>query len=206
MSTTTPSDGSRTLTVLDSHPDPDSHDLHSSTPAVLRLRGGPNSRPRVVWREDVIDNENMGKKSSKSLWFRSSILVHAKPRLVCCIYHKTRNFGESSSEDSSSEDDDSDGPLRNHPHHYQHRCHHHSPRSPGDGDGTRMRDSRVAEVEELSSDDEPNAYEKVPGRKKGKGNIKLNGEYHLPGTSSDHTNFALFFFRVVISHRYIDKL
>lgn len=32
----------------------------------LRLRGGPRSRPRVVWGEDVVDNEGLGRKKSKS--------------------------------------------------------------------------------------------------------------------------------------------
>ena len=54
-----------------------SHTVTSTTPPpdaqqgghqvkVLRLRGGPVSRRRVVWDEDVVDNEHMGKKSSKS--------------------------------------------------------------------------------------------------------------------------------------------
>lgn len=36
----------------------------------------------VVWTEDTVDNEFLGKKSSKK----------------CCIYHKPRAFDESSSE------------------------------------------------------------------------------------------------------------
>ncbi|KAB8670371.1 hypothetical protein FH972_026284 [Carpinus fangiana] len=74
----------------------------------LRLRAEASSDPatqttvqepaqderRVQWAESVINNEGMGKKSSK----------------VCCIYHKPREAGESSEEDSSdsSSDDDSD--------------------------------------------------------------------------------------------------
>lgn len=69
---------------------------------VLRLRGdhtiqstettqtGP--RRRIQWAEGVIDNEGLGRKKSK----------------VCCIYHKTREVGESSSEDDSSSDSSSD--------------------------------------------------------------------------------------------------
>ncbi|KIW62356.1 hypothetical protein PV04_10537 [Phialophora macrospora] len=73
---------------------------------VLRLRGAhdaaagssthTHTRRRIQWAEDVVDNEGLGRKSSK----------------VCCIYHKERAFGESSSEDDSSSDsssDDSDG-------------------------------------------------------------------------------------------------
>ncbi len=71
----------------------------SPDPIVLRLRGahdasGSNTstRRRIQWAEDVIDNEGLGRKSSK----------------VCCIYHKTRAFGESSSEEDSSSDSSSD--------------------------------------------------------------------------------------------------
>ncbi|KAL8271446.1 hypothetical protein Esti_004647 [Eimeria stiedai] len=46
---------------------------------------------QVSWEEGTLDNENMGKKSSK----------------VCCIYHKPRAFAESSSESSSSSNSDS---------------------------------------------------------------------------------------------------
>ncbi|KAF8477557.1 phosphatase inhibitor-domain-containing protein [Kalaharituber pfeilii] len=61
----------------------------------LRLRGGPVVRRTVTWSEEVIDNEELGRKKSK----------------VCCIYHRAREFGESSDEsssDNSSSDDDSD--------------------------------------------------------------------------------------------------
>ncbi|KAJ5583693.1 hypothetical protein N7535_002313 [Penicillium sp. DV-2018c] len=70
-------------------------------PATLRLRaeGAPthtgdetSSSRRIRWSEDVVDNEGMGKKSSK----------------VCCIYHKARPVGESSSEESSSSSSDND--------------------------------------------------------------------------------------------------
>lgn len=36
-------------------------------PTVLRLRGAaPRNAPRVQWEDDVVDNEHMGKKKSKS--------------------------------------------------------------------------------------------------------------------------------------------
>ncbi|EXJ54667.1 hypothetical protein A1O7_10008 [Cladophialophora yegresii CBS 114405] len=69
-------------------------------PLVLRLRGAHEAtgssthnhpRRRIQWAEDVVDNEGLGRKSSK----------------VCCIYHKERAFGESSSEDDSSSSDSS---------------------------------------------------------------------------------------------------
>lgn len=75
-------------------------------PLVLRLRGAHDAGTRrtqtvaaaagrgIRWAEDVVDNEGLGRKSSK----------------VCCIYHKPRAVGESSSEeDSSDSDSDSSG-------------------------------------------------------------------------------------------------
>ncbi|KAG5292753.1 hypothetical protein I7I48_04934 [Histoplasma ohiense] len=56
------------------------------------------TRRSIRWAEDVVDNEGLGRKSSK----------------VCCIYHKARPVGESSSEsssDSSSNDSDSDSDV-----------------------------------------------------------------------------------------------
>ncbi|CAA9964377.1 hypothetical protein CFE70_006957 [Pyrenophora teres f. teres 0-1] len=62
--------------------------LRLSAPSgVLRLRAEPSERRHIQWAEDVIDNEGMGKKSSK----------------VCCIYHKPRAADESSDDDSSSD-------------------------------------------------------------------------------------------------------
>ena len=37
----------------------------------LRLRGGPRSGPRVAWDEAVVDNEGLGRKKSKSTYWRS---------------------------------------------------------------------------------------------------------------------------------------
>ncbi len=61
-----------------------------SVPPVVRvvLRAKPKKKG-VQWAPDTVDNENAGKKSSKK----------------CCIYHKPRAFGESSSESESSCDD-----------------------------------------------------------------------------------------------------
>jgi len=55
---------------------------------VLRLRGASSAsstRRRVQWTEEVVDNEFLGRKKTK----------------ICCIYHKPKEFGESSDEDSS---------------------------------------------------------------------------------------------------------
>lgn len=91
---------------------------------------------------------------------------------VCCIYHKARKFGESSSEESSS-DSDSDSDCDRAHHHHR----HHQPAN-GNGGGERERDGEGAQVEELESDDEPNAYERPPGWKKSKGKRNANGEFN----------------------------
>lgn len=54
--------------------------------ATIRLK---KRRKKVAWRSDTVDNEGMGKKSSK----------------CCCIYRKPHQFNESSS-DSEKEDCD----------------------------------------------------------------------------------------------------
>ncbi|CAK4010189.1 Hypothetical predicted protein [Lecanosticta acicola] len=83
--TATPTSGSQTLV------EPQASSSNPS--ATLRLRASPDqaSARHIRWSSDVIDNEGMGKKSSK----------------VCCIYHKPHEPGESDSESSSSSDDDS---------------------------------------------------------------------------------------------------
>ena len=74
------SDGSRTITVQDNQPREESHSDTDSTPVgTLRLRGARRNRPRVVWREDVVDNEGAGKKKSKS--------EHVCPRMPRCPLH-----------------------------------------------------------------------------------------------------------------------
>ncbi|KAI0035391.1 phosphatase inhibitor-domain-containing protein [Vararia minispora EC-137] len=89
----------------------------------LHLRGAHSDRPRVKWDEGVIDNEGMEKKKSK----------------ICCIYHKPKQFDESSDESSSDEDD-------------------------SDSDLSGARPSRALD----DSDDDRNAYESIPHQKKGK--------------------------------------
>ena len=56
---------------------------------ILRLQLRPRSN--VTWDQSVVDNEGMGRKSSKR----------------CCIFHKVREFGESSTESSEDDDDHS---------------------------------------------------------------------------------------------------
>lgn len=99
--TSTPSDGSRTITIL-AHETPVVDGMESSGslggsglgpeevsgPAVgmLRLRGVSRQNAQMVmWGEDVVNNEGCGKKKSK----------------ICCIFCKQRRFDESSSESGS---------------------------------------------------------------------------------------------------------
>ena len=142
----------------------------SPDPLVLRLRGaheasGSNkntsNRRRIQWAEDVVDNEGLGRQSSK----------------VCCIYHKTRAFGESSSEEDSSSTSSSDGESGD-----------GGSDSPGDG-GARMTGNRRGRKnghrhEHKHGDDcgrgqgkerrksSPNAYEKMPKYNRKQGPMK----------------------------------
>ncbi|GAB1740537.1 hypothetical protein D0862_08496 [Hortaea werneckii] len=84
-----PTSGSQTITSNASGP---------SAQPTLRLRAEetpqqPEPSQHVRWAEDVVDNEGMGKKSSK----------------VCCIYHKPHDGADSSGEDSSSSSSDGEG-------------------------------------------------------------------------------------------------
>ncbi|KAI9061193.1 hypothetical protein FKP32DRAFT_1594863 [Trametes sanguinea] len=151
--TSAPSDGSRTITVQDNQPREESSqsEAESSTVGTLRLRGAPRNRQRVVWREDVVDNEGAGKKKSK----------------ICCIYHKPRRFDESSSSDDSSDSDSScDGrrPRRCHDHDHDHE---HGEHADGAGGGMATRDAQGSSVvHQVDSDsDDVNAYERMPRRK-----------------------------------------
>ena len=111
----------------------------------LRLRGEADpqqdqrSQRRIRWAEDVVNNEGMGKKSSK----------------VCCIYHKPREVGESSSEESSSSSSDSDSdsnddgaarPIRRH----------------GSDDHAHQHGQCGKKPAKKSLKSSPNAYEKQP--------------------------------------------
>ncbi|EJF58629.1 phosphatase inhibitor-domain-containing protein [Dichomitus squalens] len=150
-----PSDGSRTITVHDNQPHED-ESSDSQAVGTLRLRGVARHRQRVVWREDVVDNEGAGKKKSK----------------ICCIYHKPRQFDESSSSESSDSDtdSDSDAPARRRCNRDHEHVHDHS-------EGAHGTASRSGEgsgvVHELESDsDDTNAYERMPRRKPKKAQSK----------------------------------
>ncbi|KAF8525876.1 phosphatase inhibitor-domain-containing protein [Hysterangium stoloniferum] len=167
--TSAPTDGSRTMTILDVQPRQEGgegDDAREPTiPQVtLRLRGAPRSRPRVAWDERVVDNENCGRKKSK----------------ICCIYHKPKPFDESSDESSSDSeagsgsesapsDDGRARPRRSHRHH-----HHHdnatngrpgAENASGSQGSLQDPDRGSTVVHELAHDAEkPNAYESQPLR------------------------------------------
>ncbi|GAB7356304.1 hypothetical protein MBLNU459_g7102t1 [Dothideomycetes sp. NU459] len=156
--TAAPSAAAGSLTVTSQEAGPST--AFSLPARTLRLRAEPAERRRIQWAEDVIDNEGMGKKSSK----------------VCCIYHKPRGAGESSSDESSSSsdsDDDSEPdtsraqPANRRPRSNHH--HHHDDAEPCEqnhGPEDAAQSSRKREKARRRS---PNAYERVPKRKSQKG-------------------------------------
>ena len=71
--TATPSRDTGSHTIEETRPNPV---LRLSAPSgVLRLRAEPEERRHIQWAEDVIDNEGMGKKSSKGM-FALHVLYH----------------------------------------------------------------------------------------------------------------------------------
>ncbi|KAJ4480163.1 phosphatase inhibitor-domain-containing protein [Lentinula aciculospora] len=150
--TSAPGDGSRTITITSAPTSEDegsSNHAASSTVGALRLRATTRKpRQKVVWREDVVDNEGAGKKSSK----------------ICCIYHKPKAYDESSDEDDS----DSDSPCDHA--HDTHRHNHNSHRRDGGGLENRDSESTIQQIEH--EDPSNNAYEIAPSSKKGKHKAK----------------------------------
>ncbi|RAL13602.1 PPP1R11/YPI1 family protein [Aspergillus homomorphus CBS 101889] len=155
----TSASGSRIESLAETH-----HEGPSTTriSATLRLRAentedqpvpiegttNQTSSRHIQWSDDVIDNEGMGKKSSK----------------VCCIYHKVRPIGESSSEsessDSSASDSDSDAENETRCNSERRSRHHggcgHSSHQHASSD--RIFSARKTRQRKPS----PNAYEKMP--------------------------------------------
>jgi len=123
------------------------------TQRTLRLRAEraePSEGRRIQWAEDVVDNEGMGKKSSK----------------VCCIYHKPKGKGESSDEDSSdssssSDESDSEPDLSRAQPKRRDRAHNHDDHGPDCGDQHGKSGKSKGKARKPS----PNAYERVPKRK-----------------------------------------
>ena len=98
----------------------------------------------MQWAEGVVNNEGMGKKSSK----------------VCCIYHKPRPVDESSDDSSdSSSDEDSDAeddsgaarPSKKRKGQQKEHDHKQHDESCAHGNGKEKAPKRT-----------PNAYEQVP--------------------------------------------
>jgi len=119
----------------------------------LRLRGEPSQRRRIRWADDVIDNEGMGKKSSK----------------VCCIYHKPRAVGESSSDEdsdySSSSNSDSESEPDNstaRPSKGKNHNHHSHDSDESCKPDHSSSSSKRASAKKLKGKRSPNAYEKMP--------------------------------------------
>jgi len=122
----------------------------------LRAEGEETSQGRrIQWAEDVVDNEGMGKKSSK----------------VCCIYHKPKGKGESSDEDSSSssssDESDSEPDLSRAQPKRRARAHNH-PHSHNDHDPDCGDDHEPGKGKGKARKPSPNAYERVPKRKEPK--------------------------------------
>ena len=100
----------------------------------------------------------------------------AETPLVCCIYHKPRQFDESSSDESSDSGSDSgadsdDGRARRRRCDHNHDPDHNHDHNHGGPDGAvHDPQSNGGVVHELEdSDGEANAYERAPRRKPKKG-------------------------------------
>lgn len=65
-------DGSRTVT-LDPTVEENETESEDDSFGILRLRGDPSARsPRQIqWADNVVDNENLGRKKSKSTYLHS---------------------------------------------------------------------------------------------------------------------------------------
>ncbi|KAI6780393.1 phosphatase inhibitor [Emericellopsis cladophorae] len=123
---------SQTQTTTEAPPIPLS--THEQPQRVLRLRGARNTNGRSVqWAEDVVDNEGLGRKSSK----------------VCCIYHKPKAADESSDESDTSSSSGEDSETESKPEKGKGACSH------GHGRKAKKRPSKGRAPS-------PNAYEKVP--------------------------------------------
>jgi protein phosphatase 1 regulatory subunit 11 len=151
----TPTSGSQTITSTPVGEEA----VREESPVVLHLHAVPNTdERRVTWDEEVVDNENMGKKSSKGTSPLETMLI-----VVCCIYHKPRQFGESSSDESSSSssdesDSDNEGPSRRPVHDHEHP----------NGDEPCPRHAKSRRVEKRKRKPSPNAYERQPQTNKKK--------------------------------------
>ncbi|KAE9553362.1 hypothetical protein FO519_003425 [Halicephalobus sp. NKZ332] len=103
QATAIPDPSSAVITVDGNIPTP------SVTEEVIHLGDRTQTRQHVQWTADTVDNENMGKKSSK----------------CCCIYKKKKKWNE----DSDSDDSDCEtGHCRGH---VEKKHQHHDDNNPG---------------------------------------------------------------------------
>ncbi|KAL6871126.1 hypothetical protein J3F83DRAFT_643201 [Trichoderma novae-zelandiae] len=140
-----PAASQTTTTTTADTPRPETTESQPSV--ILRLRGGHTATGRSVqWADDVVDNEGLGRKSSK----------------VCCIYHRPKAVDESSDEsssDSSSSDSDSDsdaGSKSKRPAGGEHDCGHSHDHGHGHHRGRKGANGKKKRTPS------PNAYEKIP--------------------------------------------
>nr|A8P353.1 RecName: Full=Type 1 phosphatases regulator YPI1 [Coprinopsis cinerea okayama7\ len=164
-STSAPNDGSRTITITNVPTNEGGDDIipeEDGPVGTLRLRAArTRTGPRVTWDEDVVDNEHAGKKKSK----------------ICCIFRPTRDFGESSSSDSDSDSS----------------CDHDHDREEGpSGEGSssnRPRQGPMQIHDCCDSDDDKNAYERLPSyqRKKIKAKRRAGRFSSLYESQDAHT-------------------
>lgn len=81
-----PTDGSRTMVLHNAQPREEEvgsgseveleRDGEGRIVGVLRLRATRRRSQRVAWTEDVVDNEGMGKKKSKSAFLFQSLALY----------------------------------------------------------------------------------------------------------------------------------
>jgi protein phosphatase 1 regulatory subunit 11 len=158
-------DGSRTITLDPIQTESESEPEDDSI-GILRLRGDPSARsPRQIqWADNVVDNELLNRKKSKSehpfLFQYISVFFYGliDPSFaVCCIYHRPRMPGDDSSSDSSSDSDsESDSPNNkggDGDHEHEDDCNHHH-----HGRGRSKKSKQKLNPREVS----PNAYERQP--------------------------------------------
>jgi protein phosphatase 1 regulatory subunit 11 len=119
MSTPTTRDASpvptaTTQTVTQTRP-PQTRQRTTRLAGTLVLRGEPSDNDRRIrWAGGIVDNEGLGRKSSKGICPTSPssdknynnffwiLILTPYVISVCCIYHKSHAVGESSSDESSS--------------------------------------------------------------------------------------------------------
>ncbi|GAA5926371.1 type 1 protein phosphatase-activating protein YPI1 [Sporobolomyces koalae] len=168
------SDGSRTQTITGTPTQPDAaasstRDSAPSIDGVLRLRGRALPNQRVQWTEGTVDNEFLNRNKSK----------------ICCIYHKPKEFDESSDESTDSDSSIGSADSREpNPHRRARRRPHHHHDDHDDGECNHSNESHRGPTTNASSTSEtvvelppkpvPNAYERQPAADKGKRKGKVN--------------------------------